>query len=272
MRLFTQRGKTLLLTAIGVALLTAMPAMAVKYVAVVESDIDAASGASADLTSAEVRLITTELRREAVKNLPSDKYNVMTSETVQSMGGAVLEECSEENCVIALGSKIGADFIVRGTISKFKDELTLSIEIYNTDNGNLVASSDPVRSENAKTLLEKASVVCSEMFKTFVSQQSKITVPAPTVETEPQPKISLTPKNPIKKNFWIALGCDVIGAGLIGYGLIENGNVKDIVNDEGAYRNKSEYEDAKKSVTNRNVCYVVGSALLAGGISIHIFF
>jgi len=32
----------------------------------------------------------------------------MTAETVQSLGGVVLEECSGENCVIILGSKIGA--------------------------------------------------------------------------------------------------------------------------------------------------------------------
>jgi hypothetical protein len=58
----------------------------------------------------------------------------MTTETVQSMGDAVLAECFGENCVITLGSKIGADYIVRGTIGKFQKVFTLEVETYETDN------------------------------------------------------------------------------------------------------------------------------------------
>ena len=83
----------------------------VRNVAVVETQIDERSGAASEINKAEVGVITNEIRREAVKNLPRARFNVMTSETVQAMGAAVLEECAEENCVIALGSKIGADYI-----------------------------------------------------------------------------------------------------------------------------------------------------------------
>jgi hypothetical protein len=138
-----------------------------KYVAVVETDVDAASGASAELNAAEVREITAELRRQATKNLPSGKYSVMTSETVQSMGGAVLEECAEENCVIALGSKIGADYIVRGTVSKFQTKFTLAIELYETDNGTLVVSSEAVRSGNLEELLGMAAAASANMYRIF---------------------------------------------------------------------------------------------------------
>ena len=157
------------------AALFAIPNIAVaqiRYVAVMETELDASSGASDDLSSAEVRQITAELRREAVKNLPRAKYNVMTSETVISMGGAVLEECAEENCVIVLGAKIGADYIVRGIVSKFKTLLTLSVEMYETDNGTLVASLEPVRSENAADLLMKAAAASADMYKTFAAAQS----------------------------------------------------------------------------------------------------
>jgi uncharacterized repeat protein (TIGR02543 family) len=150
-------------------------------VAVVETEIDAQSGVSADMSAAEVRQITAELRREAVKNLPRGKYNIMTSETVYAQGGAVLEECADENCVITLGSKIGADYIVRGIISKFKMWLTLSVEIYETENGNLVASSDPVRSENAAELLMKTAAVCAEMYRTFAESVAKSSAPSAPV-------------------------------------------------------------------------------------------
>jgi len=150
----------------------------IKYVAVVESDIDESSGASEKISRADVRLVTAELRREAVKNLPSRRYSIMTSETVQSMGGAVLEECAEENCVIALGSKIGADFIVRGTVSKLESKFTLQVEMYETENGTLVASCEPVRAESIGELVEKAAAACANMYKTWVASQTVTVDPA----------------------------------------------------------------------------------------------
>ena len=172
----------------------------VKYVAVVETDVDAASGASADMNPAEVREITAELRRQATENLPLDRYSVMTSETVQSMGGAVLEECAEENCVIALGSKIGADYIVRGTISKFQTRFTLAVELYETENGTLVASSEAVRSENLGELLDKATVACANMYKKFVILQNSIRKPVTdTVSQQPKPKVKPMKVKPAPK-------------------------------------------------------------------------
>jgi uncharacterized repeat protein (TIGR02543 family) len=175
---------TLLLVAV---LFAAMAASAqIKYVAVVETEVDAQSGAAAKLNKAEVRLMTTELRSLAVKNLPRDKYNIMTSETVMSQGSAKLEECAEENCVIALGAKIGADYIVRGIVSKLGANLTMSVEMYETNDGNLVATSGVVRSGNTTELMDKAAAACAEMYKTFVATQSSA------------PKVPLTQVTPPK--------------------------------------------------------------------------
>jgi len=165
------------------ALLAGISTAGVKYVAVVETEVDSRSGASASLTPAEVALITAELRREAVNNLPRNAYSVMTTETVYAQGGAVLEECADENCVITLGSKIGADYIVRGTISKFQTMLTLSVDIYETEDGTLVASSDPVRSEKPAELLGLAATACANMYKKFADARN----PSPQTKTELRP-------------------------------------------------------------------------------------
>jgi len=151
------------------------PAAAIKpgkvfNLAVVETEIDQQSGAAKELTKAEVREITTELRRQAVNYLPKKRFNVMTSETVQAQGSAVLSDCAEENCVITLGAKIGADYIVRGTIGKFQKLFTLSVEIYDTEDGNLVASSAAVRSEKIIDLLDKSSKVCEDMYRKLVEE------------------------------------------------------------------------------------------------------
>ena len=157
-----------------IILFAGMSTAGIKYIAVVETDVDANSGVSALLNPSDIRQVTAELRREAVKNLPAGQYNIMTTETVYSQGGAVLEECADENCVIALGSKIGADFIVRGTISKLQTKFTLVVEVYETADGNLVAQSDPVRYENIEELIERAGAACAEMYKAFVNTQNAL--------------------------------------------------------------------------------------------------
>jgi len=159
-------------TMLTLALLAGVSVAGIKYVAVVESDIDESSGASEKISRADVRLVTAELRREAVKNLPPKKYVIMTAETIIAQGGAVLEECADENCVITLGSKIGADYIVRGTVSKLESKFTLQVEMYETENGNLVASCDPIRSESIGELVDKAAAACANMFKTWLAAQS----------------------------------------------------------------------------------------------------
>ena len=71
--------------------------------------------------------------------------------------------------------------------------------------------------------------------------------------------------------FWTGIGLDVLGAGLIAYGLYEDRVVRNSVNN-GVYRSGSEYETAKRSARNRNLGYMVGGAFLLTGISIHILF
>jgi hypothetical protein len=72
-------------------------------------------------------------------------------------------------------------------------------------------------------------------------------------------------RTPINHTFWAAVGLDVVGAGLILYGIIENGNV-------GPYSTEAEHDRVRRAVITRNVVYGIGAAALLGGISIHIFF
>jgi uncharacterized protein (TIGR02145 family) len=165
--------------AVWVALFAGITAAGVKYVAVVETEIDMESGVAAKLKKSDVRQITDEIREKAVNNLPQGQYSVMTSETVMAQSGSVLSECAEENCVITLGSKIGADYIVRGKISKFETLFTVSVVIYDTENGFLIASSKAVRSEKMTGLLEKVGVACEEMYKKFAGSQTTSPKPEP---------------------------------------------------------------------------------------------
>jgi len=158
----------------------------VKNVAVIETQIDVRSAAASVISSGEVGVITNQIRSEAVNNLPRNRFNVMTSETVQSMGAAVLEECAEENCVIALGSKIGADYIVRAVIGTFGDNLTVSIEMYETEYGMLVATDSRVRSADLNELLEKTMAACAVMYKRFLETSGSPAAPQVVLTRVPE--------------------------------------------------------------------------------------
>jgi hypothetical protein len=134
-------------------------------VAVIETEIDAGSAAAKEIEPAELRYITQEIRRQATNSLPKPKYSIMTEQSVQAQGDAVLQECAEENCMVSLGEKIGADFITRGTLSKFRKRYTLAVEIYDTKNGMLVVSSDPVESEDLDDLLSGFRKIAPALFK-----------------------------------------------------------------------------------------------------------
>jgi len=68
-----------------------------------------------------------------------------------------------------------------------------------------------------------------------------------------------------KALFYGAIGAEALGAGLIAYGFLEDGNV-------GKYSDDGKFAQAKTAEKNRNTALTVGSILLLSGITVHIFF
>jgi hypothetical protein len=184
---------------------------------------------------------------------------------------------------------------VRGTISKFQTLFTLTVEVYETEDGNLVASSDPVRSEEIRGLLENAAPACAGMYKTFAAAQPPPATPeaepqaapvaaqvegvqpvanldAPAAAPVPVAPISTPPPAPKKKpSFWAGIATDIAAAGMLTLGVYQDNSVKEYVKD-GRYDSGEEYKNTRSAVRSRNICYAVGSALLMAGVSVHIFF
>jgi len=77
--------------------------------------------------------------------------------------------------------------------------------------------------------------------------------------------------------FWVALTLDLIGAGLITYGIIKNNEVKDLHSEymdlpRGSWQFDSKWKKADDARSTRNVLYIVGGVVLATGIGVHIWF
>jgi hypothetical protein len=89
--------------------------------------------------------------------------------------------------------------------------------------------------------------------------------PAPKLEPKPVAQPTAPQKSSPKPATRLAIGLDIAGAGIIAYGIYENGNAADHIE-------KREYSKAESSIKTRNTAYAIGAAVLLGGISIHIFF
>ena len=94
------------------------------------------------ITSSESRFLTDELRSQAGEALPSNmNYTIMTRENINVMlpPGKTVEDC-EGSCIAETGKNIAADYVAQARVGKFGNNLTLTIELYETATGNLLGS------------------------------------------------------------------------------------------------------------------------------------
>ena len=107
------------------------------HVAVLETTAD-----SGVVTLGEKQYLTDVLRSEAIKALPAEQnYTIMTRENINAMlpPGKAIEDC-EGSCLVETGKNISADFVAQGHVGKFADNLTITVELYETAGNKLVGS------------------------------------------------------------------------------------------------------------------------------------
>ncbi len=223
----------------------------------------------------EMRHLTDELRRQAISILPEDSYTVLTRDNMISLIPPDEEEakCLAEGCAVDIGRAIGAEYISQGSIGNFGEDMSLSIELYETMSGKLLGSI-VIESRDVKGLLsairEQAPNLFSKIYKSSgASKNTRANIPT-NINTE---------KTQFKTSTWVAIGLDVLGATALGLGFYHNakGNeyyktYKNMENGLEPQVYKSAYKDIENSKRNRNISYAVGSALLLSGIAIHIWF
>ena len=95
-----------------------------------------------ELSIDELRLLSDELRRQAVNILPANEFNVLTRDGMIALIPADEEEaeCLAQSCAVEIGRAIGAEYISSGRIAKFAGKLSLTIELYETMSGRLLGS------------------------------------------------------------------------------------------------------------------------------------
>ncbi len=110
------------------------------YVAVLETAVD--SKVKNKVSLSDRQYLTNVLREEAVKQLPATQnYTIMTRENILQMlpPGKTIEDC-EGSCLVDTGKNISADYIAQGHVGRFANNLTITVELYETAGNKLMGS------------------------------------------------------------------------------------------------------------------------------------
>ncbi|WP_405338449.1 hypothetical protein [Fibrobacter sp.] len=145
-------------------LVLAVPAIA-THVAVLET-----TAGSGVITLEEKQYLTDVLRSEAVKALPAEQnYTIMTRENINMMlpPGKAIEDC-EGSCLVETGKNISADYIAQGHVGRFADNLTITVELYETA-GNKLMGSFSSKARNIESLETEIRQKSQELFARIVA-------------------------------------------------------------------------------------------------------
>jgi hypothetical protein len=273
----------------------ALAAPLLKHVAVFETLTDADSV----LSDAELNYLTNELRKQAVTYLPVGEYSVMTRDNIMALlpPDKNAAECFEGACLVEVGRNVGADYAVQGTVSKFGGKLTLTTEAYETMGATLMGSFT-AESPDANGLLEAIrkdspllfSKISGKPLDAIANADSAAlatAIAAAVAQATPQQVVidngikwgELT-KSFLKTN-WIGYTLDVVGLAGIGTAIYMNHRMdrkheeykkltRNPTGDPAAFN--AAWDKVEKAKLYRNIGYIAGGTLLAGGVTMHILF
>jgi hypothetical protein len=228
-----------------------------------------------DLAIDETKFLTDELRRQAMQFLPKD-YFVLTRDKIISITPKSAENLTS---VIDIGIALKSDYVTRSFIGKLGNMFTLTVELYEVSSGDMLG--DFVKeSMDLKGLLEAIRERAPNLFAKIIARE-KLNQTNSKISTN----IPAEPKN-TKTPLWVAIGLDVLGATALGLGVYNNikaGNYyeesKDLLENivPKQYDNirnsfDTKYKKMKNDEKARNIFYAVGSIMLLGGITVHIWF
>jgi hypothetical protein len=171
-----------------------------------------------------------------------------------------------------IGKQAGVRFVCIANITPALGAYQVSARVIDVETADVSASgvsSSPL--ESLTDLKTVSAAVVYKMLGVRMKTDENFELLTNTEKTALEQSIQQTvqetmrTKQPYRKSFWLALSCDIAGAGILGLGLYEEISV-------GRNIDQKQYSKAKSAETARNVCYVLGTLVLASGISIHILF
>lgn len=123
-----------------------------------------------DIIGRSEKVFLTDKLREMAKTVLPDYmgYVIMTRENINAMlpPGKSVDEC-EGSCLVETGKNISADYVAQARVGKFGQQLTLTVELYETAGNNLVGTFT-TKKPDADGLLIEIEEKAGPLFKKIV--------------------------------------------------------------------------------------------------------
>jgi len=233
------------------------------------------------ISVAELTYLTDKLRETAVNVLPSERFGIMTTESIVAFLGSLentVRVCKESSCLAELGRQVSADYVAQGRIGRFNKELTIKVELYSVISGNLMGSFAG-SSKDVAGLLALIDEKAADLFKRMIVETKPIVVEKPEVaKMEPKPEPEVPKVKPFPRtSTWVGLGLELAGAGLLVAGYLKDRKMKEaydaynVTIEEQSYYDNT-WDKVESNRTQRNVFYILGGVILTSGIGLHIWF
>ncbi|MBI5525742.1 MAG: PEGA domain-containing protein [Deltaproteobacteria bacterium] len=125
----------------------------------------------AGLSEYEGGAVTDMLRIAAREKLSDKEYLVMTRENMVKLlpPGTDLSRCSDAECEVDVGRKIGADFVVAGEVGRFGSVLQVKMKLYDTRTGDLMGG-QIAEAKDVDGLKDSVKSKASVLFARLVSK------------------------------------------------------------------------------------------------------
>ena len=230
-----------------------------------------------DVVTREDKMYLTDvLRSEAVKALPAEQnYTIMTRENINVMlpPDKAIEEC-EGSCLVETGKNISADYVAQGRVGRFADNLTISVELYETA-GNKLVGSFSSKASNIESLETEIRQKSQEMFSRIIALENayKLKNAKPELDefqkaADEAARDATEPEKSFKVIKPVSIALMALGVASVGIGIYENAVAKDERKkyDDAKFKDKRDFDDQWDKVTSarnaRNVLYGVGLGLI----------
>ena len=188
------------------------------------------------------RTISTSAKYIAVDRTEAIQQQLAREHSFQRSGAV------DDDQIKSLGQQLGVQYLCISDINPVRGRQSYYLDVRLID----VVTAEIIRTVTANSSLKNAN----EMKRAAHSIAYEL------IETES----AKWQRERRKKIFFsTAISLDVLGAGFIAYGLIENSNIKKHVDTKT-------FSEAERAKTSRDAAYVVGGVLLVSGITIHILF
>ncbi len=91
------------------------------------------------VTADEVLYLSDLVRGAMRRNLPADRFLLMTRENILELlpAGKTLADCMGE-CAVETGRRLGADHVATGEVTSFAGEIRVTVNLHETGSGNLL--------------------------------------------------------------------------------------------------------------------------------------